>query len=238
MPPATFIAATGATFPVSGTTGISVLVPSTTKPGDTLLVIVPATSVAAGDVDAAHLPSGWSLFGRFVSAGSKVINVVRRIATDAEPASHLIPTIGVASNVGGVLLVYRGLDPNAAIVAGAISDITNSLGFTCPSLVLTSYSDLYLGVAFVATNITPFTPPAGTTARFDAGQAPPGFTDELGVFELLREATGATGTQVATIGSNETGLAAAIAIKAIAPLVPPSITPDVAGAIGLVTVGV
>lgn len=238
MPPAAFIAAVAATFPVSGTTGISVLVPSTTKPGDTLLVVVPGTSSAAGDVDVASLPAGWSVIGRFVSAGNKIVNVARRIATDAEPPSHLIPTVAAANNVGGVLLVYRGLDAGAALVAGGIADVTASTNFGCPSLALTSYSDLYLGIAFVSSASVAVTAPAGTTERFDAAEAPPGFTDQLEVFELLQEATGATGTKTATTAAAQTGLAAALLLAAVPPRLAPSITPDVPGAIGLVTVGV
>lgn len=237
MPPASFVAAVAATFPVSGTTGISVVVPSTTKPGDTLLVLVPGTSGSV-DVDVAQLPAGWSVIGRFLTGSLKVFTAVRRIATDTEPPSHLLRTTGVNNNVGGVLLVYRGLDPNAALIAGGVNEITASTNFNCPSLALTSYSDLYLGCVFVTSAAVAVTPPAGTTERFDAAQSPPTFTDQLEVFEFLFNTTGATGTKTATTAGAQTGLAASILLATTPARVAQVIVPDVAGAIGLTRIGV
>jgi hypothetical protein len=236
MPPAAFIAAAGATLSIgsTGATSLTALVPTTVQPRDSLLFVIAASDLATGDVAPTTLPAGWSVLGRFATT-TRVVNVLRRIATDTEPPSHTIATVGTTGAgiaVGGVLLVYRGLDSGAPRVDGGIVDVTASTAFPCPSLTLAVYSDLYLGIA-MNTTVATFAPPSGATERFEAVT-----NVELEVFELLREATGATGTQTATASGAVSGLAAAIALKTLPPLPAPAITPDVPGAIGFVTVGV
>ncbi len=199
MPPAAFIASAGATPAIGGTgaTSLTALVPSTVQPGDTLLFVVAANDLTTGDVSPSSLPAGWSVLGRLATA-TRVVNVLRRVATDTEPASHTIVTVGTTGltiATGGVLLVYRGLDVGAAPVSGGIVDVAASIDFACPSLTLAAYSDLYLGIAMNATVAT-FTPPAGGTERFEALS-----NVALEVFEVLKEAIGATGTQTATISA-------------------------------------
>jgi len=236
MPPAYFIAAAGATPSIGGTgaTRLTVLLPSTVQPGDTLLFVVAANDLATGDVASSSLPAGWSVLGRLATA-TRVANVLRRIATDTEPPSHTIATVGTTGltiAAGGVLLVYRGLDAGAARVDGGAVGVAAATAFACPSLTLAAYSDLYLGIAMTPAEAT-FAPPAGTTERFEAS-----LNVELEVFELLQEATGATGPQTATASSAVSGFAAAIALRTLPPLPAPAITPDIPGAIGFVTVGV
>jgi hypothetical protein len=236
MPPAAFIAAAGATLSIGGTGAslASALMPSTVQPGDTLLFVIAANDVGTGDVAPSSLPAGWGVLGRFATA-TRVANVLRRIATDTEPPSHTITTVGTTGAgiaVGGVLLVYRGLDTGAPRVDGGIVDVVAATAFPCPSLTLAVYSDLYLGIA-MNTTVTAFTSPIGATERFQAIS-----NVKLEVFELLKEATGATGTQTATASAAVSGLAAAIALKTLPPLPAPAITPDIPGAIGFVTVGV
>jgi hypothetical protein len=235
MPPAGFIAAVGATIVVSGLSRLTALVPSTVKPGDTLLFVVAGDDITTGDVAPSSLPAGWSVLARLATA-TRVCNVLRRIATLTEPPSHTIATIGVTGlsiPIAGVLLVYRGLDAGAALVDSGIVDVGFSTAYPCPSLTLATYSDLYLGIAASNTMLT-FTPPAGTTERFEALS-----NLVLEVSELLAEATGPTGTKTATASvAGVGGLAAAIALKALPPLPAPAITPDIPGAIGFATVGV
>lgn len=236
MPPAAFIAASGATLSIGGTgaTRLTALVPSTMQPGDALLFVIAANDRTTGDVAPTALPDGWNVLDRFATA-TRVVNVLRRIATDTEPPSHtivMVGTTGAGIAVGGVLLVYRGLDSGAPRVDGGIVDVTAATAFPCPSLTLAAYSDLYLGIA-MNTTVATFAPPAGATERFEALS-----NVELEVFELLREAAGATGTQTATASGTVSGLAAAVAFKTLPPLPAPAITPDVPGAIGFVTVGV
>lgn len=241
MPPATFIAAAAAptfgTNPNTGNTMITCLTPSATKTGDTLLFVVPAIASGTGAVDVGQLPAGWSVIGSFISAGARIVTVLRRVATDAEPPSHAITVSGVTA-AGGALLVYRGLDAGAALIAGAIADVSVSTNFPCPTQTLTTYSDLYLGIVFVQSASVVVTQPGGTTERFDAAEAPTGAPSEVEVFELLKEATGATGTQTATTAATQSGLAASVLLKTLPALPAAVIVPDIPGAIGLVTVGV
>jgi hypothetical protein len=118
--------------------------------------------------------------------------------------------------------------------------VNASTAFACPSLTLTTYSDLYLGIAWVNGATVAVTAPASTTKRLDAAQSetPIGASGELAIFELLAEAVGSTGTQTAHTVAPRIGIAAAVALKALPPLLAPAITPDIPGAIGFVTVGV
>jgi hypothetical protein len=157
-----------------------------------------------------------------------------------EPAQHTFSMIATGGGFPmlGIGQVYRGLDNSAAIVAAQVLDIVAATNaFACPSLVLTTYSDLYLGIA--ADHMSPgtATPPAGATERVDASPVNDG-GGHLEVFDLQREATGATGTQTITLSVASTGIAVAYALKTLPPPLAPAITPDVAGAIGLVRIGV
>jgi len=239
--PAAFIASAAVTYssdPTSGATLLTALVPTATQEGDTLLFAVPSISSKNGDLDVTHLPPGWVIVARFVSPGSAIINIARRTATDLEPPAHTMQ-LKSAVTAGGALLVYRGLDVGAAApLGGGIVDVSSSANFDCPSLVLTSYSDLYLGFAFVASTSVQVTSPAGTVERFQAAQFPLDIPLRFEIFELLREATGATGTQTAVAAFSVIGLAASVLLKSTPPHVAPSITPDIPGALGFVTVGV
>jgi hypothetical protein len=238
MPPAAFIASATCSFSTVGGRGVlTFLTPSTVALGDTLLLAVTSFDLTNGAADASQLPGGWGVVASYLSTSAQIVTILRRIATDTEPPSHAITLTGITSACGA-LVVYRGLDSGAAVVAGAISDIVASTSFVCPSLTLTTYSDLYLGIAWVSNGSVAVTAPAGTTKRLDAAQTPTGAPCELAVFELLEEATGPTGTQTATTAAAHNGLAAAIALKTLPPLPAPAITPDIPGAIGFVTVGV
>jgi hypothetical protein len=241
MPPAAFIAAATCSFSTSPTTGNAVLTfltPATTKPGDTLLIAVMSIDSTDGAVDTSRMPSGWSVVATYGPTQlGQIATVVRRLATDTEPPSHAVALAGLAI-AGGALLVYRGLDGGAAVVDGGIADVDISPAFPCPSLTLTTYSDLYVGIAWVSNGSVPVTPPSGTTERLDVAQAPFGAPCELAAFELLKEATGPTGAQTATTIPLHSGIAAAVALKTLPPFPAPAITADIPGAIGFVTVGV
>ena len=161
MPPAGFIAAVGATIVVSGLSRLTALVPSTVKPGDTLLFVVAGDDITTGDVAPSSLPAGWSVLARLATA-TRVCNVLRRIATVTEPPSHTIATIGVTGlpiPIAGVLLVYRGLDAGAAVVDGGIVDV--------------GFSTAYAKVG-CAPRDAPNPPPACSSNRLRAARSPRG----------------------------------------------------------------
>lgn len=238
MPPASFVGAAVPTTSRSAT--ITFLVPSATKPGDTLLFFAWSGETNDSNLVTATLASGWALLSRVDTASRQMAVLLRRQATLDEPAQHTFSMIATGGGFPmlGIGQVYRGLDNSAAIVAAQVLDIVAATNaFACPSLVLTTYSDLYLGIA--ADHMSPgtATPPAGATERVDASPVNDG-GGHLEVFDLQREATGATGTQTITLSVASTGIAVAYALKTLPPPLAPAITPDVAGAIGLVRIGV
>jgi hypothetical protein len=107
--------------------------------------------------------------------------------------------------------------------------------FVCPARELAAYSDLYIGLVLVTTAATAVTPPAGCLERHEEQAG--GRT--LEVFDLLAEATGTTGTKVATVAAAQDGLTASIALAA-APVIGfgKSFTFEPIGAIGLPDEGV
>ena len=241
MPPATFIVAAAPSFsndPGSGHVVMTFLTPAATKPGDALIILVPAASLALGGIDPAKLGAGWTVIGTTAAASGLALSIVRRVATDTEPPSHAVTVLDTPTTIAGALLVYRGLDNGAALIAVSAVDVGVNTSFPCPSRTLVAYSDLYLGIAFTsATGAAVFTAPAGTTERFNLTEV---FTStvQLQVFELLKESTGATGAQQTTAAASETGLAASLLLATLPAQLAPSITPDIPGAIGFVTVGV
>jgi hypothetical protein len=228
--PAAFIAAAAATY-AAGPKTFTFLTPSSVKERDSMLAFV-ATDSAASTI--ASLPAGWELLATYTLAARRLF-VLRRFAAEEEPASHVF-TMSSAVDQGALLLVYRGLDLNAALIEGSATQIATSTNFVCPSRTLVAYSDLYLGIVFVSSSNVAVTHPAGTTERIDAGDA--GIATEMEAFELLPEVTGATGTKAATTGANQSGLAASVLFATLPPQPAPSITPDIPGAIGFTNVGV
>jgi hypothetical protein len=165
------------------------------------------------------------------SAGQ--VFVLRHVIEDGEPTLEVVLS-ATPTTFGGVALLYRDLEPEAAAIEASIVDIAASADFDSPSLTLTRYSDIYLGIAFATTAAVTFTPPVKTSERADFTSG----SDTLTVFELLAEATGATGTKTAVASSAQSGMAASILLRVRPTPKAPSVVADVPGAIGLVTVGV
>lgn len=210
MPPASFVAATAGSAGV-GDDFATFQIPAIAKPGDTLVAIVALDADDTGlDTDAV-LELGWSELNDFGSPGSNLYAFRRELA-QGEASGVAFELLGTLTNPGlAAMLVYRGLDNGAAVVGATGSVITASTNFVCPSRVLTSYSDLYLGIVLVDTAATAIAPPGGTTERLELQTT--GRT--LAVFDFLAEATGSTGTKTATTGANQSGIAAAIALAAL-----------------------
>ena len=232
MPPVGFFAAQPSTF-ASSSGQLTLLVPSATRPLDVLLalVVVPnASSLAA--------PAGWTELASLAGSVTYTLHVFRRVAAYDEPAQHVFQcSVGASPDPVALLLLYRGLDASAALIATARTEVSSSgTAFPAPSVTLVNYSDLVL-LAYYGTKNPPgtFTPAAGTTQRgYVAGSA----QGSLMVADYLQEAIGATPTESATESGASTGFAATIAVQATPVQVAPSIVPDVPGAIGFVTVGV
>jgi hypothetical protein len=232
MPPVGFFAAATSTF-TSATGALTVLVPSSTRPNDVLLaiVVVPNASTLAA-------PAGWSELVALAGSITNTMHVFRRVATVDEPSQHVFQcSIAATPDPLAVLLLYRGLDTAAPLVASARAEVAVAgTAFAAPSVTLVNYSDLTL-LAYYGTHNPPgtFTPAAGTTQRAYIAASAQG---SLMIADFLQEAVGATPTETATESVASTGFAATIAVQALPTLTAPSVVPDVPGAIGFVTVGV
>jgi hypothetical protein len=242
MPPGSFLGSTSSTITDDGVNEFhTIICPTTVQPGDVLLFIAASDFflVNTTDLDTARLPSGWSSLG-VVTDGvfGACINVVRKTATVSESGTYKFFLKGTGTRSWGVLAAFRGLDANAAVV-GALAMTTQGGGtaFTCPSQTLTTYSDLYLGIAFASAGVT-FTPPATSRELVDAQISSIGVTRSFEIFVVQPEVTGATGTKISTASGAASGIAASIALAATAPRLATMLFPTTKGALGLATIGV
>lgn len=207
MPPAVFIASADVDVS-SGVDAATATIPSNTKALDTLVAIIALNSADAGlDPDAAV---GWELVADHAGPNSNLW-ILRRAFEEGDSGIVSIELLDALANDGaGALLVYRGLDVSADVVEASEASIVASTNFACPARVLTRYSDLYIGAVVVDTAATAITAPAGCTERIEVQNT--GIT--LAAFDFLLEATGSTGTKTATVGANQSGIAASIALAA------------------------
>lgn len=244
--PVTFIAAATTTITLDGPGSVNRIVapvPAATKPGDALLMIASSNSNSIQ----LPLPLGWNLMVGIGPFGS--LQVLRRIVTNTEPASHEFICTASTPQMAAMLLVYRGLD-NAAIapdqpgglaVPSGQANASGTTAFACPSLVTTSYSDIYFGVcySFFGPPAPTYTPPAGTTERADIQQVVAGVTTSMQIFDVVTEAVGASGVKTSTASAVPvTAFAASFLLTCLPATRVSGIIPDVPGAIGLVRVGV
>jgi hypothetical protein len=208
--------------------------PTATKARDTLIAIL-ATADTNDGPDLTDL-DGWIEEAAFTfAATSSKVWVLRREAQIGDTSTVEIPFLDATAWGLGVLAVWRNLNTGSDVVASGSTAVAASTNFPCPTLALTTYSDLYVGIALVTSAATAVAPPAGGTelAELQSG----GRT--LEVFQRLPEAVGATGAQTATTGANQSGGAAAIALAAD-PIIGfgKSFAFDPVGAIGLPSEGV
>lgn len=197
MPPATFIDKVAGV--IVGAT-VTFAIPTKSKPGDVMTAII-LTDPAVGQLDATSDPS-WEFLQSFAGANATVL-LARRVAAADDDDSIVLLIDSLPVWALAVMRVDRGLDPNAAMIAGGFNDVNASINFQCPSRALVHYSDLYMGVVGVSSAAVAVTPPGGTTERYDAG----GGGRELELFDLLPEAVGATGVKTATTAANQSGIA-------------------------------
>lgn len=232
MPPVGFWASSSSSYDSVGGTA-TFLTPAAARENDVLIVVLASPSSSSFG-----MPDGWVQLATFSNGTVGLqINMARRVVTSTEPAQHAF-TVGAALNPDalGLMLLYRGTNPLAGIVDGIAAAVTPAAtAFVAPSVTLTTYSDLVLLAYYAkdAAGTATFVLPAGTTQRGPLQHGGGGHGGTLIVAELLKEATGATGTQTATCNANQVGLASSYAIQAAATLPAAAAVPDVPGAIGL-----
>lgn len=214
-------------------------VPTTARPGDALFAVVVIDQIAAQlkNVDSLAIANGWTQVVRLQGASFVAFVLAQTLAASAGPQVAAGFDLSVSTRGAGVLLVYRGPNMPAAAGTGAIVNVVTSTSWPCPSLTPASYSDMYLGIVFVAAAAS-LTPPAGAVERCDLASTFVS-TSTIEVFDLITENTVATGTKIATSGVAQSGIAAAVLIPAGAPPGPGKvIVIDPPGSIGLPRVGV
>jgi hypothetical protein len=234
MPPVGFFASSTSTYDsVAGT--CTLLTPSAVRANDVLLTVL-----AAPLSEVVQPPAGWSMIAAMTTGVLPVlVALYRRLATDDEPAQHVfVGTPAGTPHMLGILLLYRGLDRGADVVDHQSIEINPAgTSYPAPSLTLQTYSDLALFAYYSSAGTPPdWTPAAGTMAR--ATKKASSSYGSLFVADQLVEAIGSTGTRTAIASQIGSGYAGSFALKAEPTLPAPSIVPDVAGAIGLPTVGV
>lgn len=234
MPPASFVGASVGACSDPNLEATFVL-PSTTKGGDTILAFVAVPTVPNDGPDLDELDPPWTLEATFATADG-IVWVMRREAEADELGNIAIPfPDGFPDSGLAILEVWRNLDTGAALVDSDSAAVAADTDFPSPSINLTAYSDLYVGITFVADDEVVVTEPAGTTLRETA--TGDGMT--LALFDVLEEDVVATGIKTATTPLAQTGIAAAIALTAN-PLVGfgKSFTMDPVGALGLPAKGI
>lgn len=236
MPPAVFVTAIAASATADAQATTRFLTPSTVQADDTLIAVI--VGVASGPADVAAVPAGFVSIHHVITGAGHAVNVLRKTATSGEPAQYVFTMTGSGSNSAGVLLVYRGLDNSiSAPIAASTVDVAASTSWPCPVLAMTSYSDLYLGIAYRLTSATVFTPPVGAIELIDVAIAGGGGgSTEIAVDQVIKETITTVGaTQTNTSGS---GTATGLLLAVTAPKNVRSVAPEIPGAIGLPLVGV
>lgn len=237
MPPVGFWASSTGVY--AGST-VTFLVPTAAREQDVLLV---AFVVLSGSPFVP--PAGWDILSSDAIAGGvgMTLYLCRHAVVANDPAQVAFTvTTPLSPQPLALMLLYRSLDLAAPIVAHGLAGILSAgTAFGAPSITLVTYSDLDLLVYYArdAAGTATFTMPAGATQRGPTLHGPGASQGgSLAVGEFLQEAVGATGTKTATCSTAQIGLAAQLGMKTLPTLVAPSVVPDVAGAIGLPTVGV
>lgn len=236
MPPVQITAAVTSDY-VTANTSITFETPAT-RSGDQLIALLAFTSITI-NIDAINdsldlAAVGWE--STVTRTATSTLIVLRRTATIDEPVEHVIDLDATGPQGHAIMLALRGVDVGADILgAPAMTNITTSAAYVCPSQTAAKYSDLYVGIAYAAIGATAFAPPAGTTEQIEAANA----HRILEVFTRLPEAPGATGTKTAVASVAATGFAASLALAAEPTIgLGVSFAEAPAGAIGLPTQGV
>lgn len=212
--------------------GALIQVPSEVREGDMMIAII------GTDTNATHwllmLSSGWVSVGSFTHSGN-ILHFLMKRATADEPASYLMRPNLYTTDRPSVIVAYRDVKSDAPVATNG-TGVTASTNFSCPSLTLTTYSDLYVGAVLVAPALIAVAPPVGAIERHEDRNAGNNYT--LQVFDVTLEAAGASGAKVSTVGSARTGIAAALLLDSPPPASNRTIDLPIPGAIGLPTEGV
>jgi hypothetical protein len=175
-------------------------------------VLIAAVSVSAGASAITSVPSGWTQVRTANQSSNVAVASYYHVVTNAasEPASY---SWGLASSTraSGGINRYTGVDTSSPIDVSAGAAGNNTASVQAPSITTTSNSDLVVGVFSINAN-TNFTPPSGTSERYDVTNTNSGGpATESADFE--QAAAGSTGAKTATAGTSGSWAAQLIALN-------------------------
>jgi acid phosphatase type 7 len=195
---------------------------SAANPTATTLTIPAPAGVQAGDVMLAGIsvrgqpaitpPPGWVLVRQDVNGTTQKQAVYYKVATGFEPGSYTW-TFAASRAASGGILDYTGVSTaNPIDASGGLVNATSSTSVTAPSITTTVAGDELIGF-FCITGNNSFTPPPGTTERFDvASNAVSPYLTSEGADEL-RSSVGATGSRTATASLQGQGIGQLVALR-------------------------
>lgn len=239
-PPLIFPAAVIGTW-TGGSSNVSFVVPSNARPGETLELILAfkanttSTIVNVGGVPLAS--SGWTQSAIVTTAANRII-ILRKIATDSEPASIVVTFTGTPDGMGA-LLVIRQAHPSILETGLAANDFTANTSYTAPAQTKTIFSQRHIGLTMAEVSYSP-------SLASQCQSIVSGSSGTLGLLVFqhrisvdgLSDLPGTFGPHTASNGASRTGVAASFLITAVEVARSKLSLPSPPGSIGLPLVGV
>ncbi|HTO77912.1 MAG TPA: hypothetical protein VMQ61_17710 [Thermoanaerobaculia bacterium] len=207
----------------SGTTTLTIGVPTGTTTGDVLLA---AISVRPNTV-AITAPAGWTLQLRTNQTTNPASSqaIYTHAVVGAEPGNYSWTLSATTTGSAGGILAFSGVDPATPIDVSAGAATPSALTHTAPSVTTTVASGM-LVTGHSYTSSGTWTPPPGMAEAVDVASRPVpnvlGISLELNYLAL--GAPGPTGAKTATASNNAgPGEANSVALRPLA--LPPTATP-------------
>jgi large repetitive protein len=156
-------------------------------------------------------PAGWTLVRRTDNTTNVGVGSYYKVATASEPGSYTWNiTSSAAPRAAGGILAYYGVDDSAPIdVSGGGTG--NSASVVAPSVTTTAANHMVAGL-FGSDTGTTFTPPGGSTERYDVRNLNAAGPTSEGA-DFVQATAGATGTRTATAGAAANYAAQLVALK-------------------------
>lgn len=180
--------------------------------GDCVLLMI-CSSATDHIPDTSLIPPGWNILTQlFTSSGSFVATVMSHVLDEYETEPTQIFLQAANQPVQAGVVVYRYLDPANPLISSSIVDAGNfpvspPTTFHCPSQVIPTISDIYLGVIWFTFSNIPVTFPSQSSPRILSSNI-----GTLATFDEV-EIEGSSGVQDAIVNVGVLGLAASLALR-------------------------
>jgi hypothetical protein len=232
MPPVGFWGSSPSTFDttVPSAAKVNIFTPPLSEEEDILIAVIVTPSILPTAV-------GWETMGTS-SSGSERITIFRRRVDESEPGIHSW-NAGASSNGLGVMLLYRGLIPDAAIVANGSMAVASLTTHLAPTITVGRYSDVVIAADVLrSTNLAATANMAAGVLRGLAHGVAGGGGWSLAVAELQGLASGGTGSIPFAWSTAAPGFVLTLALAAVPEPLAGELDFEVPGAMGFVTIGV